>query len=126
MRPLPPPLTCEAGGHLFSRLQQLRSLQGALGVHILPPLQELSHSMLDLLRANPLHDLQTHKAGISLTHTHTHTWNTLDLCSSQAHQNYSPSQCAKKGGSSHNLNHFCVVFLDFIELQVPNRTLQIS
>lgn len=50
-------VTCKAGSHLFSRLKQLASLQGTLSVHILPPLQELSHSKLDLLSANPLHDL---------------------------------------------------------------------
>lgn len=50
-------VTCEAGSHLFSRLKELASLQGTLSVHILPPLQELSHSKLDLLSANPLHDL---------------------------------------------------------------------
>lgn len=50
-------VTCEVGSHLFSRLKELASLQGTLSVHILPPLQELSHSKLDLLSANPLHDL---------------------------------------------------------------------
>lgn len=49
--------TCQAGSHLFSRLGELDPLQGALGVHVLPPLQVLSHSMLDLLSANPFHDL---------------------------------------------------------------------
>lgn len=64
-------VTCQAGSHLFSRLEQLSSLQGTISVHILPPLQELSHGILDLLSANPLHDLQTHQTGI------THTWNAL-------------------------------------------------
>lgn len=71
------PVTCEAGSHLFSRLKQLSSLQGTLSVHILPPLQELSHGILDLLSANPLHDLQTRKTGI--THLEPYKDNTLYL-----------------------------------------------
>lgn len=52
-------LTCEAGSHLLGRLEELGSLQGAVCVHILPPLEVLSHGVLDLLRANPLHGLTT-------------------------------------------------------------------
>lgn len=60
-------LTCEAGSHLLSCLEELGSLQGTISVHILPPLQVLSHGILDLLSANPLHDLET--GGKSHKHT---------------------------------------------------------
>lgn len=52
-------LTCEAGSHLLRWLEELGTFQGAVSVHILPPLQVLSHGVLDLLSANPLHDLNT-------------------------------------------------------------------
>lgn len=52
-------LTCQAGSHLLWRLRQFGSFQRAVGVHILPPLQVLGHSVLDLLSPDPLHGLKS-------------------------------------------------------------------
>ena len=50
--------TCEAGGHLLSALRQPQALlQRAVRIPVLPAFEVAGHGHLDLLRADPFHDL---------------------------------------------------------------------